>query len=59
MNLNEHNHFTLRITQVFTQLLTEPDFKMNIVNTYCVSLTIDQMNYFLTKNDEILLFIIL
>jgi len=24
MNLNKHNHFTLRITQVFTQLLTEP-----------------------------------
>jgi acetylornithine deacetylase/succinyl-diaminopimelate desuccinylase-like protein len=23
MNLNKHNHFTLRITQVFTQLLTE------------------------------------
>jgi hypothetical protein len=23
MNLNEHNHFTLRITWVFTQLLTD------------------------------------
>jgi hypothetical protein len=23
MNLNKHNHFTLRITQVFTQLLRE------------------------------------
>ena len=24
MNLNKHNHFTLRITQIFTQLLIKP-----------------------------------
>ena len=32
MNLNEDNHFTLRITQVFTQLLTEPLVENNYLN---------------------------
>jgi hypothetical protein len=31
MNLNKHNHFTLRITQVFTQLLRD---KWNIRKGY-------------------------
>ena len=37
MNLNEHNHFTLRITQVFTQLLTEPNKLYRFLNIFSPS----------------------
>jgi hypothetical protein len=31
MNLNKHNHFTLRISQVFTQLLTYQELAFGTV----------------------------